>query len=80
MNSISTVCMIQSGEFEQIHDARKYYIVELTKDPAFPLRSPGGSHPHFATLVQNKLLPQVFTFQVHGVVCDKDKDKEFEYE
>ena len=80
MNSISTVCVIQFGQFEQIHDGRKYHIVELTKYPAFPLRFPGGSHPHFATLVQNKLPPQVFTFQVHGVICNKEKDKEFEYE
>ena len=80
MNGISTVCMIQSGQFEQIHDGRKYYIVELTKYPAFPLWSPGGSHPHLPTLVQNKLPPHVFILQVHGVICDKDKDKEFEYE
>jgi hypothetical protein len=80
MNSVSTVCVIQSGQFKQIHDGRKYNIVELTKYPAFPLRSPGGSHPHFTTLVQNKLPPQVFIFQVHGVICDKDRAKEFEYE
>jgi hypothetical protein len=73
MNGIPTICMIQSGQFEEVHDARKYHIVELTKDPAFPLRPPEGSHPHFATLVQNKLLPQVFALQVHSVICEKGK-------
>jgi hypothetical protein len=65
--------MIQSGQFDEVHDGGKYDVIELTKYPAFALRLPGRSHPHFATLVQNKLLPLLFILQEHSVICEKGR-------
>lgn len=68
LDGVSTICVFQFGQFEEVHDRWEHYVIKLTKNPAFSLRPPGGSLPHFAALVQNKLLPQILTLQVHSVI------------
>jgi hypothetical protein len=72
LDGISAIRMFQFGQFEEVHDGRKYNIIELTKNPAFPLGSPGGASPDFAALVQNILVPLVLTLQVYGVICERE--------
>jgi hypothetical protein len=72
LDGISAISVFQFGQFEEVHDGRKYNIVELTKNPAFPLGSPGRARPHFATLVENILAPLLLALQVHGVICDRE--------
>jgi hypothetical protein len=72
MDGISAVRVVQFGQLEEVHDGGKNDIVELAKNPALPLGSPGRASPHFAAFVENIFLPQSLVFQVHRIIWEKE--------